>query len=183
MFSKTVEFEDFNGVKTSKVFYFHLSKAELMSMMGDGDAMMQRIQRIIAAKDIKAILEEFRALIQLAAGIRSEDGQRFIKTPEAQSELFDSPAYDELLMELCTKADASADFVRQLIPEKLQKEMQAQMEKGSGPSKGVPNPFGEPTEHEDQRPAWMKENRSPTQQELMTMSREEMQLAFQHRNK
>lgn len=170
MFSKRIEFEDFNGVKTSKVFYFHISKAEFLAMTGDNKDMEARIQRIIASQDIKGVLEEFRALIKMSAGIRSEDGQRFIKTPEAQSELFDSPAYDELLMEVCTKADASAEFVRQLIPEKMQKEMQAQI-KGDK----TPDPFAE---KEDNRPLWVREHRQPRTDELTSMSKEELVYAM-----
>lgn len=178
MFTKTIEYTDFNGQKTSKVFYFHMSKAELLEMAAGGNEMMARIQRIIDSKDGKAILKEFREIIWASAGIRSEDGQRFIKDSAAKGLLFESPAYDELLMELSTNADAAAEFIRNLIPEKMQKDMQDQLKKQSGVE--APDPFKAPAE-DDPRPAWLKENRNPTQQELMGMSREEMQLAFQQR--
>lgn len=189
MFSKTITYEDFNGEQTTKVFYFHMSKAELLEMAASGNEMMARIQRIIDSKDGKGILEEFRVLVESACGIKSEDGQRFIKSPEAKSQLLDSPAFDELLMELCTEADASAEFVRQLIPAKMQKEMRDQLAKNANPSVaevmavqkanlGDRNTFAE-----DLRPVWMKEDRNPTQQELMNMSPAELRLAFQHRAK
>lgn len=180
MFKKTITYTDFNDEQQTQDFYFHMSKAELLALTADADSMMARIQRIIAAKDGKSILQEFRALIRMACGVRSDDGARFIKTPEAQGVLMDSPAYDELLMELCTNADASAEFVRQLIPEKMQEEMRKQM--GAQQGSEIPDPFKtyEPT---DIRPAWLKEDRNPTDQELMNMSNEELRLAFQHRKK
>jgi hypothetical protein len=117
MFKKTVEFEDFDGNKQSRDFYFHISKAELIELSTSADDMQSRIKRIIEAGDGKAILHELREFIKLSVGVRSDDGQRFIKDEAAQNTLFQSPAYDELLMELATDANACANFVQQLIPE------------------------------------------------------------------
>jgi hypothetical protein len=171
MFKKTVEFEDFDGNKQSRDFYFHISKAELIELSTSADDMQSRIKRIIEAGDGKAILHELREFIKLSVGVRSDDGQRFIKDEAAQNTLFQSPAYDELLMELATDANACANFVQQLIPEKMQKEMQEQLKKTSG----APDPFREP---EDSRPAYQKENRRPTNAEMVAMSKEEMQAAW-----
>jgi len=173
MFKKTIAFKDFNDVQQTQDFYFHLSKAELLGMAADGKAMMERIQRLIDSNDGRAIIAEFREIIKDAAGVRSEDGSRFIKTEEAKSVLMDSPAFDELLMELATNADAAAEFVRQLIPQSMQDEMLKKLKKD-----GAPDPFAE---KEDNRPAWMKEHRNPTDEEVKNMSREELQLAFRSR--
>lgn len=179
MFKKTIGFKDFNGDNQSQDFYFHMSKAELLAMAADNSAMANRIQRIIDSKDGRAILQEFRELIEMSVGVRSEDGSRFIKNTAAKSALMDSPAYDELLMELATNAEAAAEFVRQLVPEQMQEEMRKQMEKAKGPEKDV-DPFAQPAA-DDPRPIWLKEERNPTEQELMGMSKEELQLAFRLR--
>lgn len=178
MFKKTIKFIDFNQQEQTKDFYFHMSKAELLELAADGNAMLKRIERIIAAQDGKAILKEFRELIWAAIGVRSEDGARFVKDSAAKAQLFESPAYDELLMELCTDAEASAAFVNNLVPETMRKEMQKQLELKKGAE--TVDPFKQPAE-DDPRPAWLKEGRNPTQQELMSMSKEEMLQAFQHR--
>lgn len=177
MFKKTVKFEDFNGVEQTRDFYFHLSKADLLAMATSADDMQARLKRIIDAQDGGAILNELRELIKLAVGVRSEDGQRFIKDAEAQSTLLDSPAYDELLMELGTNTDACIEFVQQLIPEKMQKEMQEQLKKGQK----EPDPFVDPGE--DKRPAYQKEHRLPTDVEMRGMSREEIVQAMAWRLK
>jgi hypothetical protein len=171
MFKKTVQFEDFDGKKQSKDFYFHISKAELLELATSADDMQARIKRIIDAKDGKAILSELRDFIKLSVGVRSDDGQRFIKDADAQNILFQSPAYDELLMELATSADACANFVQQLIPEKMQQEMQEQMKKVSQNPEGTPDPFKEP---EDNRPAYQREHRLPTDDEVRGMSKQEL---------
>lgn len=175
MFKKTITFTDFNDVQQTQDFYFHLSKAELLEMAADSNVMMARIQRIVDAKDGKAILNELREFIKLACGMRSDDGQRFLKTPEAKSVLMDSPAFDELLMELATDAERSIAFVQSLIPEQMQKDMEKQMQKRDNSEKSQVDPF---KEKEDDRPAWEKEHRLPTPDELKGMSREELVRAF-----
>jgi hypothetical protein len=186
MFKKTITYEDLNGNKQTEDFYFHMSKAELLEMFAEGDVMMARIKRIIGAKNGKAILHEFRLIVDGSCGMRSEDGARFIKTPEAKSVLLDSPAYDELLMELCTDAGASAEFVNKLIPEKMQKEMQAQLQNLNKDDATV-DPFRDTgviksgNIVEDARPLWMREERNPTQQELLGMGQDELLLAFKFR--
>lgn len=174
MFKKTVKFEDFNGNEQTQDFYFHMSKAELLAMAANGDEMKERITRITEAQDGAAILQEFRELIKLAVGVRSEDGSRFIKDSTAQSTLLDSPAFDELLMELATNAGAGAEFVQQLIPEKMQKEMVEQLKK----SQGAPDPFAQT---EDTRPAYQREHRLPRQNEVDAMNKEEIMQAWKWR--
>lgn len=176
MFRKIITFENLDGETVSKEFYFHLSKTELLSMSGEGDEMIARIKRIIDTKDIRAIVQEFRELVKLSVGVRSEDGSQFLKTPEAQSQLLDSPAFDELLMELCTNAGASAEFVNNLIPKKMQDELQARLKaQGDGTA---PDPFKEP---EDTRPAWEREHRHPTDAEVRTMDKDELIRAMRFR--
>jgi hypothetical protein len=179
MFKKTVTFQDFNGEKQTKDFYFHMSKAELLQLAADGNVMMERIKRMTETKDASSMLKEVRELIWMSVGVRSEDGQRFVKDTAAKGQLFESPAYDELLMELATQADSCVDFIKNLIPEQMQKEMQEQLKKQK--SAEAVDPFKEPAE-DDSRPAWLKENRNPTPAELQNMSKEEMVLAFQHRS-
>jgi hypothetical protein len=167
MFKKTIKFENLNGDEVERDFYFHLSKAELLGMAQDGDDFKARIERIQKTKDVRAVIDEFRALVKLAVGLRSEDGERFIKTPEAQSHLLDSPAFDELLFSLVSEPDAAVKFVQQLIPKKLQDQLDAELKKqGDGP-----DPFKEP---EDNRPAYQKEHRQPTSAELQRMSKDEL---------
>jgi hypothetical protein len=173
VFSKNIDYEDFNGVMQTKTFYFHLSKAKLLEMSADGD-MVERIDRITKSKDNLAILKEFKELVKMSVGLKSDDGQSFIQTDEVVNALVSSPAYDELLLELSTDATSATEFVTNLLPKKMQDEMLAKLKS----QKDGPDPF---KETEDTRPAWMREHRNPTPEELRNMSTEELQLAFQHR--
>ena len=178
MFKKTIKFEDFDGNEQTEDFYFHISKTEFLAMAADGDDMKKRIERIVAEKDGKKIIHEFRELIKLSVGVRSEDGKRFLKDEVSQSTMIDSPAFDELVMELATSAGAASEFVSNLLPEKMQKEMLEQLKKSD-----AADPLAEP---EDTRPAYQKESRHPTDKELGEMTKPEMAAAMawlQQRNK
>jgi hypothetical protein len=178
LFKKTITFKNFNDEEVTQDFYFHMSKAELLAMAADVSVMMARIQRIIDAKDGRAILQEFRDIIEASIGMKSEDGSRFIRDGVARSQFMDSPAYDELLMELCASADAASQFIQNLIPEKMQEEMHKQL--ALQKTESAPDPFKQ-VEPADPRPAWIKEGRNPTHSELKMMDIEEMRLAFQNR--
>jgi hypothetical protein len=176
MFKKTITFEDFNGNKQTEDFYFHISKAEFLALSANGDEMKTRIERITKAMDGMAIINELRAIIKLACGVRSEDGSRFIKDTEAQSTLLDSPAFDELLMELATDSAVCSDFIQKLVPEKMQKEMLEQLQKQQKSAAAT-------YEDGSSKPAYVQENRQPTQAELMTMSRDELVQAMAWKQK
>lgn len=173
MFKKTVTFKDFDGNSQTQDFYFHISKAEFLAMASTADDMQSRIKKMVASMDGKAIIHELREIIKLACGVRSEDGQRFVKDAAAQSTLLDSPAFDELLMELATDAVASAEFIEKLVPKKMQEEMQEQLKKSG---QAAPEPFAD---KEDARPAYQKEGRQPTNKELQAMTHPEMVQAFE----
>lgn len=178
MFSKTFTFKDFNGKKVTREFWFHLSKAELLKLgVGNVEA---RIKRITDAQDGVKILEEFAAFVEMSVGMRSEDGSMFIKDDDAKHQLMFSPAYDELLFELCTDADVAASFINNLLPKEMLDELAKQIEQTRANQPPAPpsteeGPFAEP---KDERPQWMKERRLPTAEEFAKATPEEKQHAF-----
>lgn len=167
MFSKTIKYKDFNGEDQEKVFWFHLSNAKLAVLAAD-NGLKSWAERMMKAEDKVEILDKIRYLIKISCGVRSEDGQRFIQTEEAQSELLDSPAFDELLFELFV-ADNASKFFSALVPPEQQKQID-ELAKKQG--------LGVASENTEEQPAWIRENRDPTQKELQTMTPEQLQAAF-----
>jgi hypothetical protein len=168
MFKKTITFTGFDEKEYTQDFYFHLSNAELAVLSASADDMKSRVERIQKAKDNVAILNELRELIRMSCGVRSEDGKRFIKTPEAQSELLDSPAFDVLLFDLFVGQNAT-EFFTQLVPPEQAKQIEELAKKQAA------DPFEEPS---NPIPAWKKEGRMPTTAEFRSMSKEEQIEAF-----
>lgn len=125
MLKKTITYEDFNGNEVTEDYYFHLTKADLIEMeMSQKGGLHEYLQKIVESEDGKAIIATFKELILVAYGQRSEDGKRFIKTPELRNEFQSTEAYSSLFMELCTDTDAAADFVNGVVPQNLDKEIE-----------------------------------------------------------
>lgn len=120
MLKKSITYENFDEEEATEDFFFHLSKAELIKLeMSYKGGLEASIQRIIAAEDGKAIIEEFENIILLSYGKRSDDGKRFVKNDQIREEFKSSEAYSALFMELVTNSTAAAEFVAGVIPKNL----------------------------------------------------------------
>jgi hypothetical protein len=117
---KTITYKDFNGEEVREDFLFHLSKAELVELEASHeDGLAEAMQRIVDAKDNKAIVAEFKKIILQSIGMKSMDGRRFIKTQQMRDEFESSEAYSTLFMELLTDTGAAVEFMNGIIPEGL----------------------------------------------------------------
>lgn len=124
MLKKDITFTNFNDEEVTQTFFFHLSKADLIRMEtsvkgGLGD----HLTRIVEGDDDKIIMGEFEKLILSSYGVKSEDGNRFIKTPEQTEEFRQSEAYSDLLMELCTNEGAAISFITGIVPHNLKSDL------------------------------------------------------------
>lgn len=178
MFKKVITYFDYDGNKQTETFYFHMSKSDVIEMAAGGD-LQERLERIIGTNDNQAIFRQFKDLVRMAAGRRMPGGQTFDRSPEAKAALMDSPAFDELVLELCTDANAATDFVKNLIPEQMQKELRERL--GTAEEKDGKDPFVTVEGNKDERPAWEREDRDPTEAEVTSMSSAELQRAFKRR--
>lgn len=141
MLKKSITYENpFTEKDTTEDFWFHISKADLARMeveehkevfiSKDGKrltGMQAKMQRIVEAEDGKALMPLFEDIIRRSYGRR--DGDRFMRSEEIWQDFKGSGAFDELLFQLCTNAEFSAEFVNGVMPGNLQKlvaEMQAE---------------------------------------------------------
>lgn len=120
MLKKTITYVDYDGVERTEDFYFNLSKAELTEMeLSQEGGFVNMLERIVAAKDSKRIIEELKTIVLKSYGEKSLDGRRFIKSEELSKAFSQTEAYNILFMEFFTDPDAAADFVNGIIPEKI----------------------------------------------------------------
>lgn len=117
MLKETIKYTDFNGVEREEDFYFNLTKAEIteMEMSVDG-GLVERINKIVQAKDAKEIVKIFKTIVLDAYGEKSADGRRFIKTPELREAFSQTMAYSNLFMELATNDVKAAAFIKGIMP-------------------------------------------------------------------
>lgn len=117
MLKKTITYTDFDGEERTETFLFNLTKAEVAELeLGTEGGLASKLQRIVAAKDRHEIIRYFKEILLMAYGEKSDDGRRFIKSPEIRKAFSETMAYSELFTELATDAAAAADFIKGILP-------------------------------------------------------------------
>lgn len=118
MWKETITYKDFYGEERTEEFHFHLSKAECaekqMKYAGGGYA--EFLKRIVDAKNQETIVDLFKQFILDAYGEISQDGRRFVKSPELSKAFSETEAFSILYMKLATDDEYAAKFVNGVIP-------------------------------------------------------------------
>jgi hypothetical protein len=121
---KTIEYLDFDDNLLKEDFYFNLTTAEIAEMeLSYENGLTHHLKRIIATKDGAQIIATFKHIIAKAYGVRSDDGKRFIKTPDLWAEFSQTNAYSVLFIELVTDAAASSAFIVGIVPKDVAKKI------------------------------------------------------------
>jgi hypothetical protein len=128
MFTKKIKYTNYNGEEKEKKFYFNLSKAELLEMeLSTKGGYENYINRIIEAEDQPELVRIFKELLLLSYGVKSDDGETFVKSDKLREEFQCTEAYSELFTELATNTEAATEFINGIIPAALQAEVQKEM--------------------------------------------------------
>lgn len=172
MLKKTITYADFNGDEVTEDFYFNLSKAEIAELeLKQKGGLVEYLTHIVEAEDGEGIIDTFKKIILLSVGRRSEDGKRFIKNDEIRDEFVQLGAYSELFMELVTNVQSANEFVLGIVPSDISKKAKD----------GDASPVLSSVKNDDDEPAWIKEDRNPTEKELRDATPAQLQEAFRRK--
>lgn len=118
MWKETITYTDYFGEERTEDFRFNLSKAECAErqMKFAGGGYGEFLRKIVEAKDSEKIVEYFKQFLLDSYGEISQDGRRFIKSPELSKAFSETEAYSILYMKLATDDQFAADFVNGVIP-------------------------------------------------------------------
>lgn len=120
MLKREITYEDFEGNKITEIFYFNLSKTELVELEATyTTSLEQTIRRMIETNNRGALVEEFKRVILMCIGEKSEDGKKFMKSDQIRNEFEHHAAFDTLFIELASNDDAAATFLKGVIPKDL----------------------------------------------------------------
>lgn len=117
MFTYHAKYEDFNENMREEDFLFNLTEAEIseMEMSVDG-GLDKMIDRIMKAQDMPSLIKLFKEIIAKAYGVKSDDGRKFMKSPEILADFVSTNAYSQLFMELATNDVTAANFLNGIVP-------------------------------------------------------------------
>lgn len=117
MLTKTITYTDYNGLERTENFYFNLSKSELTELeLTTEGSLTAALNKMVNANDISDLSRMFKRILLLAYGEKSPDGRRFMKSEEISLAFSQTPAYDQLFMELFTGTDSMIEFINAIIP-------------------------------------------------------------------
>lgn len=118
MIKETIVYTDFNGNEHTEDFYFNLSKPELIELEVEVEGGMAKfLDDVIKAEDSKELVSYFKRIVLLSYGKKSDDGKRFVKTPDLREEFEQHAAYPELFMKLAQDDKAAARFINGIVPQ------------------------------------------------------------------
>lgn len=124
MISKTIQYKNYLDETETGMFYFNLSKGELVKMQMSAidqrtESFQDKLEKIGKTLDGKALIETVDEIIDTSYGVKTTDGKGFIKKVADLENFKSTGAYSELIVELCTDAEACAAFINGLVPNDL----------------------------------------------------------------
>ena len=131
MLAQTITYTDYNGVERTETFYFNLSQAELIDMqLGGKDGLYSdKLQKMIDNHDAAAIVATIKEFVLKSYGEKTDDGKRFIKSPEISEAFMQTEAYSQLITELLSDDAKSSEFILGIMPQALREAAVAEMNK------------------------------------------------------
>ena len=125
MYKITETYTDYDDNQRTEDFYFNYSEAELTDLQFSvPGGLAGMINKIIKTNDMPKLVELFRELIQKAYGEKSNDGRRFMKSPELTKEFTETVAYSQIYMRLATDSKAAQEFINKVVPKSMKDKMQ-----------------------------------------------------------
>ena len=120
MLKKIIKYTNYDGVEKEKDFFFNLKKSELVDLQyKTKKGFLAYIEEITKAGDNSELWKAFRDIVLLAYGVKSDDGERFMKSPEISKAFEETEAFSVLIMELIEKDNAASDFINGIMPSDL----------------------------------------------------------------
>ena len=145
MFSRTFEFKGYDGEMHKETWWFNLSETELYKLeLGTVGGVNGMMNRMLREERPDKIVDMFEKIILTSVGERSADGRRFLKKPrvgmpwgEVAEDFRETPAYDQLFLELVSDGKKLSAFLKGVIPKELADQL-AKAEKENAEAEAQP---------------------------------------------
>lgn len=133
MIKKTITYEDYEGNERTKDFYFHMNQVEFSKLNGEiPGGIEKRMQKVIEDRDEDGLLRIIDLLVSRGYG-EFNDEDEFTKISKSGRPLFEkfvnTDAYDQLIIELIQNETNIVEFLRGMMPKKVQGRIDEEMRK------------------------------------------------------
>jgi hypothetical protein len=140
MLRKEITYTDFNDEEVTDVFYFNLTKQELLARETEAPGGISNMfTRIVEARDSNAVRLAIEDFVIDAYGVKSEDGKRFIKTEEGKIEFQQMAAYSDLIIDLVSSEDSLLAWFAGVFPKDVAAGLAQEIEKQRIANPPTPN--------------------------------------------
>lgn len=137
MLKKEITYENFNGEEVTTTEWFNLSKTSAMKLLNRKDAVVEKFKafaenpeeetRDLTPEERGMAIDFVESLVYDAYGKRDpENPETFDTSKEAKDSFKKSPAFDELVYQLCTDKDGINEFLIGILPKAVREQLLAQ---------------------------------------------------------
>ena len=117
MIKETIPFHDLDGNEIEADYYFNMFTTELAEWNFEHEGGLEGyIKKLQKTEDQGAIMKFMKESILKAGGKKSEEGLRFIKTPEYATEFSQTEAFHVLFMKLASDEKEATRFISGIVP-------------------------------------------------------------------
>lgn len=130
MYCEKITYTDYDGNEHTDKFYFNLNESELIEMSYSKKGGYESwLRRIISERDNTKIVPIVKNIILASYGKKSDDGSKFLKSPQITEDFLRSDAYNKLFIKLFSNGDALVNFCNGIIPKSLAEKAVPEQEK------------------------------------------------------
>lgn len=125
MIPKEITYTDYDGNKRTETFYFNLNESEITEMQFEQQGGLKAfLEKITKSNDNVEIMRMFKKILLKSYGEKSDDGRRLIKSDELSLAFTQTPAYNELFLELVNGGDVKMfEFITGILPASFRDEL------------------------------------------------------------
>lgn len=117
MLTETITFTNFDGKQVTEKHYFNLTRAELVQWeMEHNEGVGEYFLRLSQENDKRALGQAFHDFLFRTYGLKSEDGNRHMKSEQISKDFEASAAFDEFYMKMITDEGFAMKFIKGVLP-------------------------------------------------------------------
>lgn len=131
MYTHVAKYENFNGQQVQEEINFNFTTPELLRFQkkyGGSDALEKTLENIVKTQDACSLIDFIEDIVGAAYGVVSEDGGKFLKSPERTKEFFETAAWSALLEDMLSDMTLISTLLVGAAPARIRDNM-ADLEK------------------------------------------------------